>query len=83
MAQDAEDGIRVELRRRTPEEQQEWLLLQVATLSAIVVRLEREHESLILALKSMENRMAAVERATPLQRPKKQPPPKKPWSRGI
>jgi hypothetical protein len=82
MATNAEDGILVEIRRRTPQEQQEWMLYQLATLSAVVIRLEREHEAVIAAIQSLENRMAAVERATPLQKPKKAPP-KKPWARGI
>jgi hypothetical protein len=75
MAQDAEDGIRVEVRRRTLAEQVEYLSTEVALLVGRMVMLEDEIEVL-------KARLCAVERATPLQKPKKSPP-KKPWDRGI
>lgn len=76
MAQDAEDGVQfVDLRRRTLSEQVEYLMFQVAMLAGRATLLEAECERL-------KQRLAYVERATPLKRPKKAPP-KKPWDRGI
>ena len=83
MDEDAADGVRyIELRHRTLPEQVEYLVMQVAICVAETNALKRDTEALVLAVKSLENRMLAVERATPLQRPKKAPP-KKPWSRGV
>jgi outer membrane murein-binding lipoprotein Lpp len=64
-------------------EQIEWLVFQVALLVAKVNRLESDSEALVLALKAAENRLAAVERATPLTKPKSPPPKRRPWDRGI
>jgi len=71
--------ILVELRRRTLPEQVEYLVFQVALLVARLNQMERDAEALVLAIKSLENRLTAVERATPWQAPK--PPPKAPYRR--
>lgn len=65
--------IIVHLRKRTLEEQVEYLLLQVSFMVAKIGTLERQAELL-------RARVAAVERATPLMRPKP-PPPKLPPKR--
>lgn len=62
--------ITVHLRRRTPEEQVEWLILQVAFLIAKVNRLEEESAAYRLAIQSLENRLTPIERATPWKKPK-------------
>jgi hypothetical protein len=76
----------VTMRRRTPEEQAEYLLFQVGVLTARVNDLVRTADeygevlsALLLGMKSLENRteslearLSAVERATPLRRPKAQ-----------
>ena len=53
------DHIPVVLRRRTLEEQVEYLVEQVAVMVATINRLERDVEALHV-------RMCALERATPL-----------------
>lgn len=71
----------VHLQRRTLPEQVEWLILQVSFLVAKVNRLEQDSEALARTVKTLENRLRAVERATPLQAPPKPPPPKLPPKR--
>lgn len=86
MAEDATNGFRpVEIRRRTAEERLEHLLFEVAMLSSRMTLLESENEAYRLAIQSLENRLLAVERATPWKRPSTAKPPakKKPWDRGI
>lgn len=84
MAQDAEDGFRpVEIRRRTSDERFEHLLFEMAMLVSRLTLLEGECEAYRLAIHSLENRLAHVERATPWKKPRTPKPPKKPWDRGI
>lgn len=71
---DEPEPIIVHLVRRTLPEQVEWLILQVSFLVAKVNRLEHDSEALILAVKSLEGRMTAVERAVPWKAPKASPP---------
>lgn len=54
-------------------------------LSSRMTLLESENEAYRLAIQSLENRLLAVERATPWKRPSTAKPPakKKPWDRGI
>jgi hypothetical protein len=70
LEQQDENVVIVRLRRRTLPEQVEWLIEQVAWQAGHITGLERDVEALILAVKSLENRTRAVERATPLVKPK-------------
>ena len=79
MTEEVPPYIVVELRRRTLPEQVEYLVFQVALLVAKVNQMEQDSEALILAIQSLENRVAAVERAVPWKAPK--PPPKPPYRR--
>ena len=65
---ESQDGI-VYLRRKTLPEQVEHLLFQLAVTISEVNRLKDENQALELAVKSLENRLEAVERVTPLKGP--------------
>ena len=73
--EDEPDVIIVHLRRRTPAEQIDWLIMQVSFLVAKVNRLERDNEALTDAVLTLESRLSTVERATPWTAPKKPPTP--------
>ena len=71
----AEAETPVILRRRTLPDQVEHLLFQVALNVAEINRLKDDNEVLIDAVKSLENRVAALERVTPLKKPFRKAPP--------
>ena len=64
-------SVQVHLRPRTLEGRVDWLLQQTALLTGTVNNLGRLVEELRDDVKVLKARLAAVERATPLERPAK------------